>query len=221
MISSASGAPANLAELWEHYHLFVIRQVRSMGIPEAEVEDVASEILVRFIEKGMLEQYDPERLWDIQDIPGRPSRAILPGERHRPAKFGSFLRRFVFLYSLQWRDKLNRRRTREGTSLAALGEDHVAPDTAAWDELDEQGAGLASDCVFEGLVAAALDEHPTWDLALALSLCHESVTEKGRVDRGFLAAGMGVSKSAAPKVIAALREVLIAAGATEALRNVA
>lgn len=98
MIDSPTGAPADYAELYEHYFGAMKAMVAKAGIHSHNVEDVAMDILSKFMEKDALAQYDPGKLFDVGE---RPKFA---GPRHRPARFASYLRRFVFLYVKQHLD---------------------------------------------------------------------------------------------------------------------
>lgn len=98
MIDSPSGAPADYAELYTHYFGAIQAMVAKAGIHNQDVEDVAMAILAKFMEKDALAQYDPEKLFDVGEHPK------FEGPRHRPARFASYLRRFVFLYVKQHLD---------------------------------------------------------------------------------------------------------------------
>jgi DNA-directed RNA polymerase specialized sigma24 family protein len=93
-------APKDYAELFSKYYDFVVNLVRRMGIDESRKEDVASEILLRFYERDFLNEFDPTMTFEYQ------------GEI-RPARFKSFLSKFVLAYVRGHWDKQRRLHTRE------------------------------------------------------------------------------------------------------------
>lgn len=93
-------APKDYAELFTKYYPFVVHLVRRMGIEESRKEDVASEILLRFYERDFLNEFDPTMTFEYQ------------GEV-RPARFKSFLSKFVLAYVRGHWDKQKRLHTRE------------------------------------------------------------------------------------------------------------
>src|SRR6478609_11790271 len=99
-IDPVTGRPDSYASLFVHYRKFVELGVSAMGIPLSYVSDVASEIMTVFMERDCLSWYDGDKLFDISTLPGRPATAVLEGPQQRRAKFASYLRRFIYLYSL-------------------------------------------------------------------------------------------------------------------------
>lgn len=93
-------APKNYAELFEVYYAYVVNLVNRMGIKDSLKEDVASEILTRFYERDFLAQFDPTLVF------------IYAGEE-RPARFKSFLSKFVLAYVRGHYDKQQRQSQRE------------------------------------------------------------------------------------------------------------
>lgn len=93
-------APENYAELFRIYYVYVVRLVHKHGIDENIKEDVASEILTRFFERGFLEKFDPTLTFPYK------------GEL-RPARFRSFLSKFVLTYVRGHYDKQQRTAARE------------------------------------------------------------------------------------------------------------
>lgn len=91
MIDTSTGKPETYADLFEHYHGFVLGLVLKAGIRPQDAEDVASEILLWFMEKDALTWYDPAKVFDVGPNPNRP------GPRFRTARFSSLLRRVVLL----------------------------------------------------------------------------------------------------------------------------
>lgn len=93
-------APKDYAELFRIYYVYVVRLVHKHGIDENHKEDVASEILTRFFERGFLEKFDPTLTFPYK------------GEQ-RPARFRSFLSKFVLTYVRGHCDKQKRIASRE------------------------------------------------------------------------------------------------------------
>lgn len=93
-------APKNYAELFQKYYPYVVNLVAKLGITDDNKEDVASEILTRFMERGFLDKFDPSLVFSYQGNP-------------RPARFKSFLSKFVFTYAQGHLDKQRRLIRRE------------------------------------------------------------------------------------------------------------
>lgn len=93
-------APKDYAELFKVYYVYVVHLVNRMGIDEFSKEDVASEILTRFYERDFLSKFDPTLTFQYA------------GEE-RPARFKSFLSKFVLAYVRGHYDKQQRQRSRE------------------------------------------------------------------------------------------------------------
>lgn len=93
-------APKNYADLFQLYYPYVCNLCARWGIDENNVEDVASEILLRFMERGSLEKFNPDLAFEYQ------------GEM-RPARFRSYLSRAVELYSRGFRDRQRKLAVRE------------------------------------------------------------------------------------------------------------
>lgn len=93
-------APRDYAELFSRYYTYVVALVRREGIDDNSKEDVASDILLRFYERDFLNVFDASLMFSFA---GQP----------RPARFKSFLSRFVLAYVKGFRDKQSRLNTRE------------------------------------------------------------------------------------------------------------
>jgi DNA-directed RNA polymerase specialized sigma24 family protein len=93
-------APEDYAALHRTYFPYMVNLVAKHGINENNKEDVASEIFVRFMERGFLEQFNPDLVFEYE------------GEQ-RPAKFKSFLSRAVTTYVRGYYDKQKRLANRE------------------------------------------------------------------------------------------------------------
>jgi hypothetical protein len=93
-------APADYADLHQRYFRFVVNLVRRAGIPSNSCEDVASAIMLRFMEKDYLGMFDPTLVFEY-------------GGTARPARFKQFLQRIVLYYVRGMRDKERTRAERE------------------------------------------------------------------------------------------------------------
>lgn len=92
--------PKDYAALYETYYDYVVAFVRKLGIGNGLAEDVASEILLRFYERDALNTFDPTLVFEYN------------GKEH-PARFKSWLSRFVVNYVRGHRDKISRLASRE------------------------------------------------------------------------------------------------------------
>lgn len=93
-------APEDYAALYRIYFPYMVNLVAKNGINENNKEDVASEIFLRFMERGFLELFNPDLVFEYE------------GQK-RPAKFKSFLSRAVTTYVRGHCDKQRRQSQRE------------------------------------------------------------------------------------------------------------
>lgn len=105
MITTVSGAdyksaPSDYAELYRIYYRYVVNLVGAFGIDDNNKEDVASDILATFFARGFLEKFDPALVFEYKG-------------QQRPARFKSFLSRFVTTYVRGHCDKQRRLHSRE------------------------------------------------------------------------------------------------------------
>ena len=104
-------APRDYAEFFTIYRPYVIGLlITKAGIDPQNAEDVASEIMLRFMERDFLPRFDPTLVFQYK------------GEM-RPARFKSFLSKFVMKYAQGHRDRQNRIRSRELHMDDAVRED--------------------------------------------------------------------------------------------------
>lgn len=133
MITSRTGAPEDYGQLYVHYFGMMRSIVRKSGINHEDVEDVASEILLKFMEKDALTWFDPDRVIDAGESPRTK------GPRYREARFSNLLRSFTQLYCRQYLDKQHNfaRREPEFAKLDAVvgGEEGSQPTT--WGEVHQ------------------------------------------------------------------------------------
>jgi DNA-directed RNA polymerase specialized sigma24 family protein len=93
-------APKNYADLFEQYYMYVVNLCAHFGIDEQNKEDIACEILLRFMERGSLEKFDPDLVFDYRG-------------QVRPARFKSYLSRAVEMYVRGHREKQRKHTRRE------------------------------------------------------------------------------------------------------------
>lgn len=108
-------APADYAALYRDYYLYVVNLVAKHGIDENNKEDVASDILLRMIERDILGQFDPTLTFEYE------------GQK-RPARFRSFLGRAVTVYVRGHYDKQMRIQRRE-LQICDTNYSHETPGT--------------------------------------------------------------------------------------------
>jgi hypothetical protein len=207
LLTSASGAPKDYEELFVHYIGFVKAKVARAGIDSQDVEDVASEILLRFMERDGLSWYDPDRLFDTGTNPR------VPGERFRPAKFQGLLNSFVGKYVMAYRDKQNLKRRRE-----PIRNETPISDTAMWIEVYAETHAVTPD--LDGVLDArdmvksvygylgTLPVHGSRDLPRAFKMCVEQMTLDGKIDRKAMCAEFGVSESVVCSIFRDMRVAL-------------
>lgn len=105
MTTTANGvdymsAPQDYAALYRDYYTYTVNLVAKNGINENDKEDVAADILLRLMERGILERFDPTLIFEFE------------GEK-RPARFRTYLSRAVLTYVKGYRDKQMRLHRRE------------------------------------------------------------------------------------------------------------
>lgn len=109
----ATGCPNDYDELYRAYYPLILFVVQKSGIVKDDVEDVAMEILVKFIERNGIAYYDPGY---VMDTGARPEVA---GPRYRRTTFRRMIYGFASTYVLALRDKQMGRHTREVYCLDA------------------------------------------------------------------------------------------------------
>lgn len=93
-------APSDYAALFKTYFPYMVNLVSRNGIDDNNKEDVASDILKHFIDTDIINQFNPDLVFEYEGTP-------------RPARFKSFLSRKVFNYCKGYRDKQKRLAARE------------------------------------------------------------------------------------------------------------
>ncbi len=92
--------PQDYAELFRIYRDYMIALIRRAGIDPQQAEDVASDILLRFMERDSLNDFDPTMSFEFDG-------------KTRPARFKSYLSKCVITYARGHRDRLQRLANRE------------------------------------------------------------------------------------------------------------
>lgn len=105
-------APRDYAALFSIYRDYTKNFLLQLGIDENNVEDVASDIQLRFMERESLEKFDPDLSFYYR------------GEM-RPARFRSYYSRSVEVYSRGYRDKQYKLVRRE----LQIGDEHYTQET--------------------------------------------------------------------------------------------
>lgn len=195
--------------------------VHSSGIAKEDVEDVAMDILARFIEKDGIAYYDPNHLHDVGENPD------LPGARFRKAKFKGMLRGFTATYVMQYRDKQMIRHRREpwrldlpvkaGEHMEPWGEVNILPDQSTMADTE------VAVSIIHALQQArkSLDEKTTEkrDYGRFLDLALQHGILEGKIHRKTLQMELGVSASTLNAMIkevrATLRPMLTEVGVVE------
>lgn len=129
-------APKDYAELFTVYYPYVVNLVNKHGIHENNKEDVASEILTRFMERGFLEKFDPTLVFEFN------------GES-RPARFKQFLSKFVLAYVMGHCDKQKRVARREWQIIDSAI-------STTWDEMEGKVADSHEDTVLDAIMEEGL-----------------------------------------------------------------
>lgn len=208
-------APASYADLFQMYYPYVVSLVRKHGIDDNRKEDVASEILLRFFERDFLDKFDPDLVfhYDGQD---------------RPARFKSFLTKFVLTYLKGHRDKQHRLTTREVLIFdlpVNAGKPESFGHTTTWGEVYGGEARSHEDDVIEQALGANLvaqmrayiegvprrSRYDTCDLVALFDEVIRQIDQTGEWDVAELRAIFGVSSTAMHSWMWWLRENLAAA----------
>lgn len=192
-------APADYADLFRKYYDYVVTLVRRNGIEENRKEDVACDILLRFYERDFLAKFDPTLVfhYDGQD---------------RPARFKSFLTKFVLTYVRGYRDKHARLAAREllicdmpigvsrntGDTLATwvevFGDPTPGAEADVVDALDE--ADLVAELRAHIATVPRRSKYDTCDLVVLFDAVIEQIRADGAWNVAELRARFGVSSTA-------------------------
>lgn len=235
MSRGAYEAPKDYAEVWLEFYEPTKRWVKAKGVPDADVEDVAQDVMAKFMEKDGLAFYDPHKQFDT----GVHTQRI-PGARMRRATFNGYMRGFVAIYCLNYRDKVVKTIAREGTfrlDAPVNGDSQLTWGDAlvTEGELEDIAAGGA-DCakvLREGVIEmrtrdwrreagqtlpnAKRSRKRSWTLEGGFETVAQSLTRFGVLDRRWVGEQMGLTPSQVASMLLEMREVLRDAGADAAL----
>jgi len=182
-------APANDEEVFRKYYRYVQHLVGKLGVPEGMKEDVAADILCRFYERHMLEEYDPELEFEIDG-------------RKRPARFLTFLSGFVTTYTLGKKERHLKREGREPKIADAPYRDTGSPWIEMFgpvqpsDHSEVEAADLIS-CIRAFLVEVPRkSDRDRCDLPRLFDLVTEMTWNDGKIDAKELMREFGISYSA-------------------------
>lgn len=135
-------APKDDAEFHKLYYPFFVNSAAKKGFTENDREDVASEMLLRHLERNSREEFDPDRSFEFQ------------GKLH-PARFKTFIGRNIELTMRGHRDKIARH-TRREVPIGTFGvKDQSAKDSwqAMVDDVQEDHADAVHDMIDEAAEA--------------------------------------------------------------------
>lgn len=190
-------APKDYAELFRIYYVYVVRLVHKHGIDENQKEDVASEILTRFYERGFLEKFDPTLTF------------VYKGQQ-RPARFRSFLSKFVLTYVRGHYDKQKRVANREWQVCDLLLTGDSSDAGVRWVDIYGESEPSHEDNVLDGVMESDFvrglrnyladlpprSDYDRCDLVELFDTMVDQVRDRGEYNVYELAARFGVSYTA-------------------------
>lgn len=205
-VDAATGCPDDYTELFIAYFPMMRGIVLKSGIAPEDVEDIAMEILIKFMEKEGLASYDPEKLHEV-------SNPDLPGPKYRKAKFRGMLRGFTAIYVMQFRDKQAMRHKKEPYRL----EMPVQGETLTWGDMlqapeliEVSDVALSIRDALTGARRALVDmpKRGKRDLVACFDAAVAGGLLDGVVDRKRLGATLGVSESTVGAMLREIRGIL-------------
>ncbi len=163
--------PADYSELFQNYYGFVVRLVSIKGIDDANKEDVASDLLLRFLQRRSLEKFDPTLIFERD------------GEL-RPANFKTYLSAFVESYVRGYRDRQQKNRQREALLLDVTVESSDNGGRVSWVELNAQEYGQSQASHEDDVLSMVVQENMVRSLRAHLA----TVPRRNATDRCDLVA---------------------------------
>ena len=150
--------PRDYEELIRDYHCMVLSVASRAGLTGADAEDAAQTVELRFWRRRGLEDYDPERLWDLPDGVDHwdDGREAVP----RVARFVTMYKTFVLLSMRGERDKANRWYSRH-VPVEDLEEE---PEVDPGEEIC--GEAVVADWVARAKAALEMAGQPEWGRAV-------------------------------------------------------
>lgn len=187
-----TSVPNSEAEVFEQYFPHVKFLVARAGIRPDYVEDYAMNLMIKFLEKGILNQYNPDRETVVEGV-------------KRTASFKTYLSGFVnsYLRHFKERDNIHKDRSRISTDMnVSLGDNEVPL-------LDYFGVFVSDNTdrieareIIEH-VKMSVSEHPR--LSLFFDFVILQVIEHGKIDVAELSELFDVTKSTIHNWLAKLR----------------
>lgn len=204
-MDAATGLPGDYSELFDQYFPMMCGVVAKSGISHFDVEDVAMDILARFIQKDGLDYYDP----------GSAGKT----------KFKGMLRGFTATYVMQYRDKQMIRHRREPWRNE---QPYVlAGKATTWGELHYRDDYWMDACDVSRTIIDALKKARSIlesktvgkrDYSVFLDLCIKHGFLEGELDRMAIRKALGIGSSTLNVMLrelrATLRPLLVDAGVT-------
>lgn len=206
-----TGCPDDYSELFATYFPMMRQIVYRAGIAQEDVQDVAMDILARFIEKDGIAYYDPHRLHDVGENPD------LPGARYRKAKFKGMLRGFTQTYVMQYRDKQMVRHRREPWRLEKSLTSSGADGDMTWADSDAYALDSVADVEVSVVIVSALKRSKEIlitkstkkrDYGRFIDLAVENGLLDYRLDRKALQTSLGISASTLTQMLNELRDIM-------------
>lgn len=191
-MSSVYEAPKDYAEVFVRYFEPMKVWVYKRGIPATYAEDVAMEVLIKFMERDELKNYDP---------------TLLHGVEKKPASFTAFIRGFANIYCLNYRDRIIRDSKRNAPGMPDYA-DKVDLSRPFEDRIETSNELAQIFDLAEKRMRGAGRKSRQWDLAVAFRLCGESVERYGKIERKWVAEQLGVKVARVGKILTEMREVL-------------
>lgn len=187
--------PDTEAEVFEKYFPTVKYLVSKAGIRNAYVEDYAMNLMVKFLEKGILQQYDPERTTDFNGT-------------QRTSSFTTYLYGFVNAYLRHFakRDAILAQRSFYSTDVqvhATKGDSSEG--IPLMDYLGITVSDNTDDIEAEELIQRVRDRISNPKLLLFFDMVLLQVEEHGKVDIGELTELFEVTRSSIHNWIKKLR----------------
>ena len=202
-----SGCPDDYEELFCTYFPLLRKVARDGGIAPEDWEDVATNLLTDFMDRGGLGWYDPNYVVDTGDAPR------VEGDRYRKAKFSNMLKRYATLRVRHYRDKQEVRHRREPWRLEAP----IGNSETTWAESEAYGVEMLEPVETSVTIMSVFDRSrdilitrstAQRDYARFCDLFEEQVRLDGCPDRRTLQAELGVSPSTVTQMLRDLRSTM-------------
>lgn len=203
-MTAVLGCPNGYDEVFAEYFPMMRGIVAKSMITPDDVEDVAMDILLRFIQKDGLNYFDLSKV----TIPGTEARV-----------FRGMLKGFTATYVMQYRDKQMTRHRREPwrneTPVVIKGtRDPVSwleanfSETTSWELLDAEVAVDIRNALLKAKAVLAKKTTKHRDYAAFVTLCIEQGFLDGKLDRKAIQSSLGVSAATVTDMLKELKKAL-------------